>query len=48
MVGFVNQAVTVGWSMALPIPMPLQEQVREVKQLIQDWQGRLFQGRCVR
>ena len=46
MVGFVNQAFTAGWNKALPIPMSLQEQVREVKQLIEGWQGRLFQGRC--
>jgi hypothetical protein len=45
MVGFVSQATQHGWAKKLLIPASLQKEVRDIKLLIEGWQGRRFQDR---
>jgi hypothetical protein len=42
MVSFVNHQQLHGWDIKLPIPENLRQQILEVKDLLQTWQGRPF------
>ena len=46
MLAFVNQHLWEGWDRALPIPPFLKEEVLHIKDLMLQWQGRVFHGSC--
>ena len=45
LVQFVNQQERQGWDRKLKIPADLQQQVRQMKGIMEDWKGRTFQGK---
>ena len=42
---FISLQETMGWDTPQPLPMGLQDQLREVKNLLQDWQGKSMEGK---
>ena len=42
---FVKEQTHQGWDRKLPVPDSLQEEVRELKDLLKNWAGRPFQGK---
>ena len=42
---FVKEQTHQGWDRKLPVPGALQEEVRELKDLLKNWAGRPFQGK---
>ena len=45
LVQFVSQQTTHGWDQKVKIPTQLQQQVREMNSLMEEWKGRTFQGK---
>ena len=46
LVQFVKQEKRYGWDLKLKVPQDVQDQIRQMKTIMEQWRGRVFQGKA--